>query len=193
MSRVFNPAKAARLDDPERLTYLPLDRVAALLDAPRGAVVVDYGAGTGFYTFALARLRPDLTLVAFDRQPEMLERLRANAEWPALRSRVVPIDAHDVPAYAGRADRVLCVNVLHELDDEHLDEMRDLLVPGGACVAIDWDASADRDVGPHGPHVFDLLRARAYLETRGFAIAEAARLRYQFAVRFAPRAMPSGC
>ncbi len=186
-SRVFDPAKAARLDDPARLDYLPLAQVLALLDAPPNALVIDFGAGTGFYDFLVAQARPDLTLVAVDRQPEMLALLRARPGFADTAQRITTAVPADLPRFAGRADRVLCINVLHELDDVHLDEIRDVLHPSGMAVAIDWDESVPREIGPHGPHIFDGPRARSYLEARGFTIRDEARLFFQFALRFERR------
>src|SRR5579863_10143435 len=45
--RRFDPKRAARLNDPTRLAYLPPDRIFALLAAPQGGRVADFGTGTG--------------------------------------------------------------------------------------------------------------------------------------------------
>ena len=42
---VFNPARAELRDDPQRLEYLPPDKIVALLDAPGEGVVIDFGTG----------------------------------------------------------------------------------------------------------------------------------------------------
>ncbi len=43
----FDPDRAARLDDPARLAYLPPDDLLALLAPPHGSTLLDFGAGTG--------------------------------------------------------------------------------------------------------------------------------------------------
>ncbi|HVA40906.1 MAG TPA: class I SAM-dependent methyltransferase, partial [Candidatus Binataceae bacterium] len=73
----FDPARAALLDDRARFDYLPPARIIALLDAPHAGTVVDFGTGTGTFAIELAERRPDLTVIALDEQPRMLELLRA--------------------------------------------------------------------------------------------------------------------
>ena len=74
---VFNPARAALLDSPDRFDYLPPERIFAHLDPPQGGLVVDFGAGTGRFSIELAQRRPDLKVIALDEQPEMLKLLEA--------------------------------------------------------------------------------------------------------------------
>src|SRR3989304_2758407 len=82
----FDPARAAKLDDPARFESLPPAEVIDLLDAPQGACVIDFGTGTGTYAIELARRRPDLQVIALDEQPEMLELLRAKPAAAALKN-----------------------------------------------------------------------------------------------------------
>ena len=80
----FNPQRAAKLDDPARFEYLPPEEIARLLDVPAGGKLVDFGTGTGTYAIELARLRPDIEVIAVDELPEMLARLRAKLAAAAL-------------------------------------------------------------------------------------------------------------
>lgn len=73
----FNPERASRLDDPARFQYLPPGEVEKMLDAPAGGALLDFGTGTGTYAIELARMRPDVEVIALDEQPEMLVLLRA--------------------------------------------------------------------------------------------------------------------
>jgi len=85
--RPFDPARAGQLDDPARLAYLPPLDLLRLLDPPAGTAVLDFGAGTGTYAIALARLRPDLRIIAMDEQPQMLAHLKrklAAADAPGM-------------------------------------------------------------------------------------------------------------
>jgi SAM-dependent methyltransferase len=186
--KVFDPAKAARLDDPDRLAYLGINDVERALDIPRAGIVLDYGAGTGFFALPLAERRRDITVIAFDREPKLLEILRAKPPYAKLAGRVRTASPSGLPNVAGRCARVLLVNVLHELEDEHLDEIREALAPDGFAVAIDWDAAADRPIGPRGDHVLDAPRAALYLCRRGFTVEALPPFRYQFALRFRPSA-----
>jgi SAM-dependent methyltransferase len=170
----FDPARAARLDDPARFGYLPPADVAALLDAPRGGVVVDFGTGTGTYAIELARAHPDLRVVALDEQEPMLELLRAKLAKAPL-SNVEPVLSGTEAAtrLKGTADRVLALNVLHELGDEALQELASLLKPKGSALFIDWNGAVERPAGPPRDHVYTPAEGRARVEQAGLAtIAE---------------------
>src|SRR5215469_9628372 len=82
----FDPARAALLDDPARLQYLPPERLIELLDAPAGARVVDFGAGTGAIAIELAGRRLDLEIIALDEQTQMLDLLKAKPAARKLRN-----------------------------------------------------------------------------------------------------------
>lgn len=167
----FDVRRAGVLDERERFDTLPPAEVFALLDAPPAATVVDFGTGTGTYALELARSRPDLRVIALDEQPPMLDRLRAKlAEHPL--QNVEPLLAETVESRAlkGKVDRVLGLNVLHELGDEALDQLGALLRADGLAVFIDWNALVERAVGPPREHVYSPSEATTRLEARGFAV-----------------------
>ena len=150
--RRFDPARAARLDDPARFDYLPPEEVFDLMGAPRGGVVIDFGTGTGTYAIELARRRPDLEVVALDVQPEMLDRLKAKPVLAQL-GNLKPVLTSDSAGLDSKADRVLSLNVLHELDDDALKGLAALLKPGGVALIADWNAEVDRPAGPPKEHL----------------------------------------
>ncbi|MGO8970690.1 MAG: class I SAM-dependent methyltransferase [Myxococcaceae bacterium] len=167
----FDPRRADVLDERERFETLPPAEVFALLDAPRGGTVVDFGTGTGTYAIELARSRPDVRVIALDEQPEMLERLHAKlAEHPVKNAEPLLAPSPESRALAGQADRVLGLNVLHELGDEALRQVGALLKPGATAVFIDWNAEVSRTVGPPREHVYRPSEAVARLEGSGFDV-----------------------
>ncbi len=127
--RRFDPARAARLDDPERFVYLPAEDIIAFVDAPPKSVVLDFGAGTGAYAIAFARARPDCTVVALDVQPAMLDALRAKPDAALVRSGGPEL----LDALGGTIARVFAINVLHELEDDHLRALFAALAPGATA------------------------------------------------------------
>jgi SAM-dependent methyltransferase len=167
----FDPAKAAALDDRARFELLPPSEVISLLDAPAGAVVVDFGTGTGTYAIELATVRPDVEVVALDEQPAMLEKLGAKLSARPLPN-IEPVLSGTAAAHrlVARADRVLALNVLHELGDDALRELRAMVKPGGRVLFIDWNASIERDVGPPRDHVYSPDQAAARVERLGFKL-----------------------
>ncbi|GAC1301459.1 MAG: hypothetical protein NVSMB19_09620 [Vulcanimicrobiaceae bacterium] len=164
----FDVARASVLDDTARFTYVSPERVVALLAVAGAATIVDFGTGTGTYAIELARRLPAATVLALDEQPEMLVRLRSKPEAAALRNlRAVTPD--ELASAGGRVERILALNVLHELGDGALASCAALLAPGGTALVIDWNADVERPVGPPNDHVYGVAAARTRLETAGFA------------------------
>lgn len=177
----FNPERASRLDDPARFEYLPVEDVANLLDVPAGGKLLDFGTGTGTYAIELARVRPDVEVVALDEQPEMLDLLRAKPAAAELRN-LKPVLPDAVGAYLGKIDRVLALNVLHELGDESLRKLKALLGPGGRALFIDWNAEVERPHGPPADHVYSPAEGRQRLEQMGFKIRGEKLFAYHYSI-----------
>ncbi|MGE0711302.1 MAG: class I SAM-dependent methyltransferase [Planctomycetota bacterium] len=169
----FDPAWAARLDDPQRLSATPPAELWALLDAPQGALVVDFGTGTGLFALELARARPDLRIAALDEQAPMLDHLRAKlAAAPAPGVEPVLTGTPAAEALVGQAARVLALNVLHEVGDAALAGLRALLAPGGRALFVDWNAAVEDREGPPAEWCYTPERARARLEAAGLRVVE---------------------
>jgi 2-polyprenyl-3-methyl-5-hydroxy-6-metoxy-1,4-benzoquinol methylase len=149
----FDPVHAALLGDPARFDYLTPEEVFRILAEPTGGRVVDFGTGTGAYAIELALRRPDLEVIALDEQQEMLDLLRAK---PAIRglANLSSIHAAEIARLRSTADRVLALNVLHEVGDEALRAMAALLKPDGVLLIIDWNGGIERPVGPPRDHVY---------------------------------------
>jgi len=176
----FDPARAARLDDPQRLVYLPPARIADLLDVRQG-IVLDFGTGTGSYALPLARLLPRVQMFALDEQPEMLALLRAKLAADP-HDNVKPIVPSELESLAGRIDRVLAINVLHEIGDRDLQSIPRLLAPHGEALFIDWNADVERPVGPPSGHVYGVAEAKARLTRFGFATKTVELFAYHYAI-----------
>jgi SAM-dependent methyltransferase len=182
---VFDPSRAARLDDPARLEYLPPDRIFAVLDAPHGAIVVDFGTGTGTFAIELAQRRPDLTIIALDEQPGMIELLKAKLRAREF-SNIRPLLTDKIDSIKGVADRVMAINVLHEVGDEPLRQIADLFKAGGYALIVDWDAAVDRPVGPPREHTHSAAEACDRLARAGFETERLESLPYHFIIRARP-------
>ena len=184
----FDAHRADKLDDPSRFEYLPPDAIVSQLDLPTGALLVDFGAGTGAFAIRLAQARPDVSVVALDEQPAMLDRLRAKPQAQTL-ANLCTVLPDELPSLAGRADRVLALNVLHELGDAALTSLAALLAPNGFALFIDWNAEADRPVGPPRDHVYGPAEAVERLERLGFSAQLLPSLRYHYVLRAKPRSI----
>ena len=179
----FDPGRAAQLDDPARFDYLPPAELFALLDAPKGGVVVDFGAGTGAYAIKLAQARPDLDILALDEQPQMLELLKKKLSLnPAPNIRPILADGKSLDALQGGADRILAVNVLHEVGDTPLRQMADLLNPQGNILFVDWNGAIERPVGPPRDHVLTPDEAARRVRVLGMEVLTSRSFRYHYAL-----------
>lgn len=183
----FDPARAAILDDTARFAYVPPERLLEELALEPSATLVDFGAGTGLYAIALAQRRADLRVVALDEQPAMLEHLRAAIERAGV-ANVEPTDPVGIAAFHGRACGVLALNVLHEVGDAALAELRSLLRPDARALFVDWSADVERPVGPPRDHVYSRDEAVRRLEAAGFAVEPREPLPYHFVLLARPEA-----
>ena len=177
----FDPARAAILDDTARFAYVSPDLLLAELAPAQAATLVDFGAGTGLYAIAFAQRRPDLRIVALDEQPAMLDHLRAAVERAGV-GNVEAIGAEEARALRGRADAVLALNVLHEVGDAALADLRALLTPNGVALFADWNADVERPVGPPRDHVYGSADAADRLRSAGFTVEIRAPLPYHFVI-----------
>lgn len=184
----FDPARAHLLDAPDRERYLPTARLVELLDLAGDETVVDYGAGTGRVTVAVAAALPRGRVIAVDESDEMLERLRDRLDGVANASAARIADNRvDMPD-AG-ADRVLAVNLLHEVRGERaLAEMRRLVGPGGFVLVVDWERGRERESGPPDDLLYSVDEAVVELATAAFAVESLqAGLPYHFALVARPK------
>lgn len=178
----FDPERASRLDDPARFEYVPPEQVASMLEIPSGGKVLDFGTGTGTYAIELAKRRPDVEVIALDELPEMLSYLQAKPAASEL-SNLKPVLSTQIADFKGKIDRVLALNVLHELGDESLQNLKALLKPDGAAVFIDWNAEAERPAGPPAEHVYSPAEGRQRLEQMGFQVESERLFPYHYALR----------
>ena len=178
----FDPRRAARLDDPARFEYLPPAEVARMLNVPPGGKLLDFGTGTGTYAIELARMRTDIEVLALDEQHEMLNLLRAK---PAARelANLRPVLPEHLAPYHGEIDRVLAINVLHELGDAALQDIRALLKPDGVALFIDWNSEVERPAGPPADHLYSPAEGRRRLEEMGFQIQAERLFPYHYSTR----------
>ena len=183
----FDPARASTLDAAEREQYLPGDRLVALLELEGAETVVDYGAGTGRLALAAAAAIPSGRVVAVDESAEMLVHLvqrlggTANAE-------AVLISGNRVPLRDGEADRILALNLLHEVRGEHaLSEMRRIIAPAGLLLVVDWERGRPRPFGPPDQLLYTAAEAASELRSAGFETTEIpGGFPYHFVIRATP-------
>jgi ubiquinone/menaquinone biosynthesis C-methylase UbiE len=163
-NRMFNPAESHRLEDPERLRFLPPTEVVAALELAPGMTVADIGAGTGYFALPVAQaILPGGRVFAVDAQREMLMRLDAKLRQIGASGNIslVAGEATNTTLPDASCDRILIANVWHELPDTAatLHEFARILRPNGRLALLDWRADVPsrpesrprQDDDPPGP------------------------------------------
>jgi len=135
----FEAEHRKQLKDERRRRVQPaqgiLDRAAPALDE----VCADLGCGNGYLALPFSvRCR---VVLAVDAQREMLEDLVSSAgEFERLKLVPVQAEASRLPFSGGSLDRILAVNMMHEVEDREsfAAEVERVLRPGGKCTLIDF-------------------------------------------------------
>ena len=143
-----------------------------------GMRVADFGAGSGFFTRAAARLVGEAGLVwAVDAHQDLLPRIKNLALAEGLHN--VEVVHGDVERAKGshlpatNFDLVIVANVLfaYERREAIAREALRILRPGGRALVIDWQESFG-GLGPHPDHVVTAEEARKIFESEGFVYVD---------------------
>ena len=138
-------------------------------------VVADIGAGTGFFSFQLAKKVPKGQVLAVDIQPEMIAALQANkTRFKAANVRPVLGTATNPTLPADSVDLVLIVDAYHEFD--HPREMgraiRRALRPGTGRLALVEYRAEDPNVPTKRIHKMSVEQARKEMAAIGLEFVE---------------------
>lgn len=143
ISGVMGHQAADWLERPQRTHEEMPDEVVAALKLKPTDVVADIGAGSGYFSFRMAKLVPQGKVLAVDIQPEMLAMIeeRKSAEDVAnIEGILGEIDNTHLPENS--VDLVLLVDAYHEFSHprEMLQSMYNALKPGGRIVLLEYRA-----------------------------------------------------
>jgi len=173
---VMSAAGADWLDRPEREQEERPDLALDAIGIRPGMVIADIGAGTGYFSLRLAkRVGPTGKVYANDIQPEMLRRLRTNADTAKLKNieTVLGTDV-DPKLPAGQMDIVLLVDVYHEFSQPQkmLRKIRDTLKPTGRLVLLEY-RKEDPSIPILTVHKMSVAEVRKELEAERFVFLQA--------------------
>lgn len=155
----------------------PADVVASL-QIPSGAVVADFGCGSGAYTLVTARaLSGTGRVYGVDVQKDLLVRLKSTAVNEGLSN--VDVVWGDCEKLGGTTlrdqslDVVIVANVLFQAPDKMtlLKEAKRVLRAGGKgrLLLIDWSGSF-KNMGPTREQVVSEIEAKKLAESAGFIV-----------------------
>jgi ubiquinone/menaquinone biosynthesis C-methylase UbiE len=174
ISFVMGHRGAAWLERPERAVEEQPDRVVEGMALAPDAVVADIGAGSGYFTFRLARVVPAGRVLAVDVQPEMLDLLERRRIETGLENVVPVLGTETDPALEeASVDAVLMVDTYHEFAFP-LEMMRAVvraLRPGGRVFLVEYRAE-DPEIPILPLHKMTEAQARREMEAVGLGFVE---------------------
>lgn len=139
------------------------------------AVIADIGAGTGYYTFAIARKIPQAKVFAVDIQDEMIKYLNKKKQAEGITNVEVIKGTQQSPNLPQNSvDLAIMVDVYHELEFPHemLQSIKKSLREGGEILLLEYRAEdASIAIKPH--HKMTVEQANKEMLENGFTLAYA--------------------
>jgi ubiquinone/menaquinone biosynthesis C-methylase UbiE len=145
----FDSKKLHKLNNPRRLREIPPGFIAEKAGIENPEVIIDLGAGTGFFSIPFAEIYKDCTIYACDISVIMINWMKKNVS-PRYNT-IIPVKMEDshVPLKDAIADFLFMINLHHELDrpGKTLKECYRLLKAKGKIAISDWK----KEKTDHGP------------------------------------------
>ena len=141
VSRVMGHLAAGWLERPTRQQEERTDLLLQMLEPAPDAIVADLGAGTGYFSFPLARRVTHGRVIAVDIQPEMLALIEARKNDRGTENvRTILGTVTDPGLAPGTVDLILIVDAYHEFSHprEMGEAMAAALRPGGLLVLVEY-------------------------------------------------------
>ena len=163
-------------EDPERETWQKPELVIKKISVLAGGTlkektIADIGAGSGYFTFRLARAAKKV--IAIDIDERFLNYIRSKNDSLKLpiETRLVPED--DPELTFGEADIVLSVNTYHHINKRraYFEKVRNALKPDGVLIIIDFKKE-NMPVGPPLKMKVTAQTAKEELKQAGFNSSE---------------------
>jgi len=169
ISHVMGHLGAGWLERPERERQERTDLLIESLPIMPGDTVADIGAGTGFFTFPIAKRNPNGLVYAVDIQPEMLALVNERKTSLQLSNVEAVLGTETSPGLpAGTVDLAFIVDAYHEFS--YPREMGEALVnalrPGGKLVLVEYRAE-DASVPIKTLHKMSEEQARRQMHALG--------------------------
>lgn len=142
----FPASESHRLVNEDRRRRQPVEVIVQRIAPRKDEVIADLGAGVGYLSIPLAD--EGAKVIALDFQQEMLDGIRERDNG-LERIRLVRATLPEIPLPDASLDRVVMVNVFHEVEDkDQLSmEISRVLRPKGRISLVDWQAR-QTDRGP---------------------------------------------
>ncbi len=172
IAQVMGHLGADWLERPERQQEERTDLLLDALALKPTDTVADIGAGTGYFSFRLAKTLPQGRVLAEDIQPEMIQYLNDGKKKLAI-SNVQPVlgTVTDPKLPPASIDLALFVDAYHEFSHprEMLTQIVKSLKPGGRVVLVEYRAE-DPSVPIKALHKMSIAQASREMKAVGLTL-----------------------
>lgn len=161
-----------RLDHPERAKKQRPDEVIAQLGLQNNDVVADIGAGTGYFAIRIAEAYPQVSVIAADPEPEMVDYLKSQSVERNLTNLEPVIIDPFKPSLPVKATLALMVDTLHHIENrvEYLKLLCGNMAPSARIAVIDYSIEASE--GPPAAHRIAISRIVDEFKQVGYKLQE---------------------
>ena len=140
----------AHFESPDRVEWQKPDEIIEMLGDIENQVVMDLGAGSGYFAFRLQEVGAHVIAAEVDdRLIDYLNHKRDSLEIPSVEFDVRKVFFDDPLLGKEEVDIFFTVDTYHHIDrrDEYLKKVQQGIRPGGKLVIVDFKKGAT----PHGP------------------------------------------
>lgn len=162
-----------KFDDPARDKWQKLDEVIPSFSLRDDAVVVDIGAGTGYFAVRIAPHIQKGKVICFDQSTQMVSYIKDRVSKLGLNN----VEAHTTNANGDleleeQSDLIFSVDVYHHLQDRigYFTKVSKHLKPGGVLVVI--DRTEEKVEGQPTGHRVSPEKVKEEMKEAGFEIVE---------------------
>ncbi|MBE9466693.1 MAG: class I SAM-dependent methyltransferase [Bacteroidetes bacterium] len=165
----FNPKHLDKLNNPKRLISLPIEFIVEKAAIENPKVIIDLGAGTGFFSTHFAEIYKQSKVYACDISDTMVDWMKENL-LPKY-DNIIPLKMEDSCVHLNNdfADFLFMINLHHELDSPQktLNECCRLLKSNGKIAISDWKKEKTEQ-GPSIELRYDAKEVKEQLIVAGF-------------------------
>jgi ubiquinone/menaquinone biosynthesis C-methylase UbiE len=177
----FHSSKMEKLFSEKRYESLKPAKLLSELNLVEGDILIDIGAGNGFFSLPGAEIVGEFGKVySVDVQIDMLLDLKYRAQQAGLTDRIEICKSEDNDANLHqKADFMLFAYLFHEVEekDVFLNNYFKFLKKGSKIVFIEWDPDK-REEGPPLHHRIEINQLKSMLEDRGIKNIEVRNIDY---------------